>query len=86
MQQFILGGQARQPVDMGLPAANPVSTGGVRLHVTAQRGELAGQPAAWHISPAPEGRLLHLSFLPPVFFTSGLVPCSTARLEQAEIC
>lgn len=86
MQQFILGGQARQPIHTGLTAANPINTSGVKLCVTAQQNELAGQPPAWQSSPLPEGRHPHLPFFPPLFLTSGLVPCSAAELEWAEIC
>ena len=86
MQQFVLGGQARQPIYMGLTTVNSISTSGMKLCVTAQQNELAGQPPAWQISPLPEGRHLHLSFLLPLFLTSELVLCSTAELEWAEIC
>lgn len=86
MQQFVLGGQGRQAIHVGLTAANPIGTSVMKWGVTAQQDELAGQPLAWQILPLPEGRRLHLAFLPPLFLTSGLVPCSTAELEQAEIC
>lgn len=82
MQQFILGRYRINPIN----AVNPISTSGMKLCVTAQQNELAGQPPAWQISPLAEGRHLHLFFPPPLFLMSGLVPCSTAELEWAEIC
>lgn len=89
MQQFFLGSQARQCiyVRLKLTAASPISTGGMKLCVTAQQNELVGQPPAWwQTCPLPAGRQFHLSFLALFFLTPGLVPCSTAELEWAGIC
>lgn len=76
-----------QSIHMGLTTANPINQYQWHEVVCYCPEKCVSRPApAWQISSLPEGKHLHLYFLPPLFLTSGLVLCSTARLEWAEIC